>query len=86
MAQPIMKSNLADGKAEVINNTRGANMDAVTEKKLLRKCDIHILPPMFVLLLLAFLDRTNIGMILMSNQQNNNIILTSTQAMPESKA
>lgn len=34
------------------------------EKNLLWKCDIHLLPPLFVLFLMAFLDRSNIGMIL----------------------
>ena len=31
------------------------------ERKLLWKCDIHIIPILFLLFLLAFLDRTNIG-------------------------
>lgn len=30
-------------------------------KKLLRKTDLHVVPPLFVIFLLAFLDRTNIG-------------------------
>jgi hypothetical protein len=64
MAQPITKASLADGKAEVINDTHGTNIDPVAEKKLLRKCDIRVLPPLFVLFLLAFLDRTNIGTVL----------------------
>ncbi|OBT44447.1 hypothetical protein VE00_05944 [Pseudogymnoascus sp. WSF 3629] len=36
-------------------------MDPVALKKLTRKCDLHVVPPLFVLFLLAFLDRTNIG-------------------------
>lgn len=36
-------------------------IDPVAEKKLLRKVDLRILPPLTVLFLLAFLDRTNIG-------------------------
>lgn len=35
--------------------------DAVAEKKLLRKCDLHVLPPVSFIFFLAFLDRTNIG-------------------------
>jgi MFS family permease len=31
------------------------------EHQLLRKCDIHLIPILFLLFLLAFLDRTNIG-------------------------
>ncbi|KFY40781.1 hypothetical protein V495_05278 [Pseudogymnoascus sp. VKM F-4514 (FW-929)] len=36
-------------------------MDPVALRKLTRKCDLHVVPPLFVLFLLAFLDRTNIG-------------------------
>jgi len=62
MADPPMKSSLPDAeKLEVINDTHGTNIDPAAEKKLLRKCDLHVLPPLFVLFLLAFLDRTNIG-------------------------
>ncbi|KAI1272103.1 major facilitator superfamily domain-containing protein [Xylaria sp. FL0933] len=35
--------------------------DAAAEKKLLRKCDLHVLPPVTFIFFLAFLDRTNIG-------------------------
>ncbi|TVY88517.1 putative transporter [Lachnellula willkommii] len=35
--------------------------DPAAVKRLLRKCDLHVVPPLFVLFLLAFLDRTNIG-------------------------
>ncbi|OCL01695.1 MFS general substrate transporter [Glonium stellatum] len=35
--------------------------DPAAEKRLLLKCDLYVLPPLFVLFLLAFLDRTNIG-------------------------
>ncbi|KAF2177930.1 MFS general substrate transporter [Zopfia rhizophila CBS 207.26] len=48
-------------KIEVINDTAGLTIDPAAEKKLLWKCDLHVLPPLFVLFLLAFLDRTNIG-------------------------
>jgi hypothetical protein len=54
---------MADEKVETMNDTRGATIDPEAEKKLLRKCDIRVLPPLFVLFLLAFLDRTNIGML-----------------------
>lgn len=36
-------------------------LDPIAMKKLTRKCDLHVVPPLFVLFLLAFLDRTNIG-------------------------
>ncbi|KAK8006106.1 tartrate transporter [Apiospora marii] len=36
-------------------------IDPVAEKKLLWKCDLHVLPSITVLYFLAFMDRTNIG-------------------------
>lgn len=36
-------------------------IDLEAEKRLLRKLDWHILPPLGVLYLITFLDRTNIG-------------------------
>lgn len=36
-------------------------IDLAAEKKLLRKVDLHLIPTLFVLFLMAFLDRTNIG-------------------------
>ena len=35
--------------------------DLVLERRITRKCDFHILPWIFVLWLLAFIDRSNIG-------------------------
>ncbi|PGH05375.1 hypothetical protein AJ80_08343 [Polytolypa hystricis UAMH7299] len=37
------------------------NIDHEAEKKLIRKCDIHIVPILFVLFILSFMDRINIG-------------------------
>lgn len=36
--------------------------DANLEQRIIRKFDLHILPWLFLLWLLAFLDRSNIGM------------------------
>ncbi|KAK5200713.1 hypothetical protein LTR16_005158 [Cryomyces antarcticus] len=36
-------------------------IDIAAEKKLLRKVDLRVVPSLFLLFLLAFLDRTNIG-------------------------
>jgi hypothetical protein len=44
-------------------------MDPAALKKLTRKCDLHVIPPLFVLFLLAFLDRTNIGNAKIQNLQ-----------------
>lgn len=52
----IRKPSISDGKVEVINDTAGKHIDPIAEKKLLRKCDLYVLPPLFVLFLLAFLD------------------------------
>lgn len=35
--------------------------DPELEAKITRKCDLHILPWLFLLWLLAFIDRSNIG-------------------------
>ncbi|KAL5395127.1 hypothetical protein PMIN06_000402 [Paraphaeosphaeria minitans] len=61
MATDEKKVVLADEKIEAINDTAGNHIDPEAEKKLLRKLDIRVLPPLFVLFLLAFLDRTNVG-------------------------
>jgi hypothetical protein len=62
MTNPATKqSSLPDDKIDVINDTHGNNIDPIAEKRLLRKCDLRVLPPLFVLFLLAFLDRVNIG-------------------------
>jgi hypothetical protein len=36
-------------------------IDPIAEKKLLWKVDCHVVPPLLILFLLAFLDRVNIG-------------------------
>jgi hypothetical protein len=70
MAEPAVKS--PGEKFETINDTHGTNIDPIAEKKLLRKCDIRVLPPLFVLFLLAFLDRTNIGKISCNPEAGHN--------------
>jgi hypothetical protein len=61
MAPTTMENPLPGTEKGAINDTRGSNADPAAEKRLLRKCDLHVLPPLFVLFLLAFLDRANIG-------------------------
>ena len=51
-------SHLEDVDKELL---RGVAIDPVAEKKLVRKCDIRVVPILFVLFLAAFLDRINIG-------------------------
>lgn len=48
-------------RIEAVDDIAASSVDLAAEKKLLRKCDLYVLPPLFVLFLLAFLDRTNIG-------------------------
>ena len=55
---------MPDNKIEIINDTHGNNIYPIAEKKLLLKCDLRVLPPLFVLFLLAFLDRVNIGTVI----------------------
>lgn len=42
-------------------------IDPVAEKKLLRKLDLRVVPVLWFLFMLAFLDRTNIGTIINAN-------------------
>lgn len=36
-------------------------VDSFAEKRLMRKVDLHVIPMLTILFLMAFLDRTNIG-------------------------
>lgn len=36
-------------------------LDAALERRVRNKCDLHLMPVLYILLLLAFLDRVNIG-------------------------
>lgn len=67
-----MDSHLADEKLKELHvedltvraNDRTAakyDIDAVAERKLLRKIDVRLIPILWFLFMLAFLDRTNIG-------------------------
>jgi hypothetical protein len=40
---------------------RASLIGQAEDKALMRKVDLHVIPPLFVLFLLAFLDRVNIG-------------------------
>lgn len=69
MSGPVVPTRLAaDEKAEVSHNELAEkidgdldNIDPIAEKKLLWKVDLHVVPPLLILFLLAFLDRVNIG-------------------------
>jgi len=55
------RENIDNVDVKVENEPDLPPMDPAALKKLTRKCDLHVVPPLFVLFLLAFLDRTNIG-------------------------
>lgn len=70
-----MDTHIADQKLKELqveelrvqaNDRRIANfeIDPEKEKKLLRKLDLRVVPVLWFLFMLAFLDRTNIGMAL----------------------
>jgi hypothetical protein len=61
MASTAPESSPPSEEKGTTTGTNDSNVDPAAEKKLLRKCDLHVLPPLFVLFLLAFLDRANIG-------------------------
>jgi hypothetical protein len=68
MSGPIVPTKLAiDEKNEVAHNEDAEksdfndSIDPIEEKKLLLKVDMHVVPPLLILFLLAFLDRVNIG-------------------------
>jgi MFS family permease len=69
MSGPVVPTRLAvDEKVDVAHNELADKIDGdldvvdpIAEKKLLWKVDLHVVPPLLILFLLAFLDRVNIG-------------------------
>ncbi|KZZ94122.1 hypothetical protein AAP_02215 [Ascosphaera apis ARSEF 7405] len=57
LAEPIEKHAVEEG----ITDDAAPILTSTTERKLMLKVDAHILPPLVVLYLLAFLDRVNIS-------------------------
>ncbi|KAH8589733.1 MFS nicotinic acid transporter-like protein [Bisporella sp. PMI_857] len=58
--KPVVDSPRKDG-SDVESDDAFANPTGINEKKLLRKLDLKLLPPLTLLYLLSFLDRSNIG-------------------------
>ena len=54
------KNNSEDGVSHQLDDFVEP-IDRIMEKKLVRKCDLHVLPAITLLYSLAFLDRINIG-------------------------
>lgn len=58
--QPVLPNEFATKYSSSEDNS-GEHLDRFAEKKLRRKCDLHVLPTISLLYLLAFIDRVNIG-------------------------
>lgn len=58
--QPVLPNEFATKYSSSEDNS-GEHLDRSAEKKLRRKCDLHVLPTISLLYLLAFIDRVNIG-------------------------
>lgn len=58
--QPVLPNEFATKYSSSENNS-GEHLDRSAEKKLRWKCDLHVLPTLSLLYLLAFIDRVNIG-------------------------
>ena len=54
-------SSTKSSDCEVRHSCNLEPMDQVAQKKLLWKCDLHVLPMISILYMLAFIDRINIG-------------------------
>ncbi|KAJ6444253.1 histidine acid phosphatase [Purpureocillium lavendulum] len=58
MSETVVDSEKAGAAASAVDD---AQARAAAEKKLLRRLDVRIIPPLFALSFLSFLDRANIG-------------------------
>jgi hypothetical protein len=61
MSHATKRTSLPDEKLEVVNDTHGLNIDPAAEKLLVRKCDLHVLPPLFVLFLVRLVKKIDIA-------------------------
>jgi hypothetical protein len=58
---PINEKTDVDHAEDIEKSDQYETIDPAIEKRLLWKVDIHVVPPLLILFLLAFLDRVNIG-------------------------
>jgi MFS transporter, ACS family, DAL5 transporter family protein len=68
MSGPVVPSNIPIAEKQEVTHAEDVEksiledaIDPIAEKKLLWKVDCHVVPPLLILFLLAFLDRVNIG-------------------------
>ena len=60
--KPVLADELSGGRSSGCDASHDLEaIDKVAEKKLVRKCDIHVLPMISILYILTFIDRINIG-------------------------
>ena len=60
--KPILADGMSGTRSSASEENRDLTpIDRVAEKKLLQKCDLHVLPMISILYMLAFIDRINIG-------------------------
>ena len=60
--KPVLTDGLSGGRSSASEENHDLEpIDKVAEKKLLLKCDLHVLPMISLLYMLAFIDRINIG-------------------------
>lgn len=58
IAQQAVEAEIADATVVKLEKEgQQITLDAAAEKVLVRKIDFHLLPPLFVLYMLAFIDR-----------------------------
>lgn len=62
-----MENVAIDEKVAVAAAGEHLPIDVLAEERLLRKVDLHVIPMLTILFLMAFLDRTNIGRFPFSN-------------------
>ncbi|KAL2410902.1 putative transporter [Exophiala dermatitidis] len=60
-SQSIHAEMVDEAALPVADKGELVQLDAAAEKALVRKIDLHLLPPLFVLYMCAFIDRVNIG-------------------------
>jgi hypothetical protein len=58
---PISEKQDTEHSEDVEKSDQYEIIDHVAEKNLLWKVDLHVVPPLLILFLMAFLDRVNIG-------------------------
>lgn len=71
--QQTSKAKIDDESNHIETSTAGDDeplaIDSEAERKLLRKCDLRLLPPLMLVCFLSFMDRTNIGSFLFDAYQ-----------------